>query len=307
MDRSRRALLAAFGTALSASVAGCPETSGDAATAEPTPDPSQPAETPTAEPDPATRANTTTRTGTSTPAPVTLAPGESYVTADGWDLTVENLAVRRAVVEYGPTHWDPDWADGGQFVVADLVVAGDGAPDPADPTDLRVACQTDTTDGTGRTFVVADSNADDIRQRLGFTVPASPAPAEGAIVWSPADGPEVRWALPDPLLAEIARLPEFDLRGFEVENVPGDEIAVTLTVANVGVGDGTFLAEVGHAAMSDQPELTVEVPAGETRTVTRRVPFQNVWNDSDDEPATVVLRYREKRLERTVEPPKTDG
>ncbi|WP_415379333.1 hypothetical protein [Halosimplex sp. TS25] len=298
MDRSRRALLAALGTALSASIAGCSGPESDADTAGRTPDRSQPSETPATRTETATRTNAATQTETTAPGPVTLEPGESYATDTGWELTVERVAVQIAVVEYGPTHWDPNWAEEGQFVVADVAVSGEDAPDPAD---LHVTCRTDAADGSGPVFVAADSNDDDVRQRIGFEVPASPAPAAGAIVWTPDDGPEVRWVLSDDRLATIARPPEFDLREFGVENAPGDEVAVTLTVANTGAGDGTFLAEVGDAAMSDQPELAVEVPAGETRTVTRRVRFQNVWNDGDDEPATVVLRYRETRMERTLE------
>lgn len=293
MNRSRRTLLAAFGAALSASVAGCPGTESDADTAEPTAEPTTETSTPqtTARPNTATQPKTT--------GPVTLEPGESYTTESGWELVVENVVVQAAVVEHGPTHWDPRWLDDGQFVVADVAVTGEDAPDPAD---LHVTCRTDTADESGPIFVAADSNYDDVRQRVGFAVPASPAPADGAIVWTPDDGPQVRWVLSDDRLAAIARPPEFDLREFAVEDAPGDEVAVTLTVANTGTGDGTFLAEVGNAAMSDQPELAVEVSAGETRTVTRRIRFQNVWNDGDDEPATVVLRYRETRLERTLEP-----
>ncbi|MFB6141255.1 MAG: hypothetical protein ABEJ26_12580 [Halosimplex sp.] len=71
---------------------------------------------------------------------------------------------------------------------------------------------------------------------------------------------------------------------------------MTLTVANGGEGDGVFLAEVGDPAMSDQPEVAFAVPAGETRTATRRVRV----HAEGDEAATVVLRWRGVRLERTL-------
>lgn len=299
MSPSRRVLLAAFGAALAAPVAGCSESDSTADEQSPTAEPS-----PTPEP---TRTGRTTGTASvaGSPAstgtasgPVTLDPGEAYATDAGWSVAVENLAVRASVVEHGPTHWDPRWTEGGQFVAADLVVRGDGGPDPAD---LPVACRTDTVDGAGRVFVAADSNRDDRRQRVAFPVPASPEPTDGAVVWTPEAGPEVRWRLPDAVLAAVARPPAFELREFAVEHAPGDEVDVTLTVANAGEGDGTFLAEVGAAAMSDQGEVTVDVSAGETRTVTRRV---YVETDAADE-TTVVLRWRGETLERTVGPAAT--
>lgn len=212
-------------------------------------------------------------------------------------MTVENAAVRNAVVERGGVHSDPAYADG-QFVVADVTVEGDGAPDLSA---ANVFVRTDTLRRSERRDVVGERdgdharNADRVRRRFAFPVPVSPAPAEGVVVWRSETGPTVRWTLPAALLDAVARPPAFDLRGFEATDVSGDEIEVTLTVANAGSGDGTFLAEVGDAALSDRPEVSVDVPAGETVTATRRV---SAFGDSDE--PTVVLRWRDERLERTA-------
>lgn len=282
MPFTRRALLATLGGVFPA-LAGCLG-GGDA--------PATATVSPTAAP------RTTTRTPTATPAePVTRSLGESYETAAGWAVTVGNAAVRKAVVELGGAHYDPVYADG-QYVVTDVTVEGDGAPDLSG---ANVFVRTDALDRSERRYVADERNADHarnadrVRRRFAFPVPISPAPAEGAVVWRSEARPAVRWTLPADLLAAVARPPAFDLRGFEVRDVSGEEIGVTLTIANTGSGDGTFLAEVGDAAVSDQPEVSVDVPAGETVTATRRV---SAFGDRDE--LTVVLRWRDERLERTV-------
>ncbi len=56
------------------------------------------------------------------------------------------------------------------------------------------------------------------------------------------------------------------MRGFEVpDRVPEDaEFTATVTVGNVGERDGTFRGTLGDAAMSAQPLIAVDVPAGTT-------------------------------------------
>ena len=288
MAQSRRSLLAAVGAALSTAVAGCP---GDAdTTPEQSPDPSSGTGEQTARPPGRTAAAASTPTPT--PGPVVLDPGETHATADGWSLTVAAVAVRIGVVERGTTHPDPRWGEGSQFVTATIRASGDGAPDPAE---LRFACRTDTATQPRAIPVVPESDDGGPGARVAFEVPADPAPSAGALVWSPAGGPEVRWTLAAEHLDAVARPPAFDLESFRVADAPGEAVAATLTVANRGDGDGVFLAEVGDAALSDQGELRVAVPAGDRRTVTRRIPAGVA-----DGSRTYVLRWRETVIERTV-------
>lgn len=90
---------------------------------------------------------TPTPTSTSSPSLttddglVTLSQGETHETPAGWTITVEILAVHPSVVESSGTHPDPVYGDGEQYVVADAVVGGADAPDPAD---LSLFARTDT-------------------------------------------------------------------------------------------------------------------------------------------------------------------
>jgi len=291
MQRSRRALLAAFGTTLSTAVAGCPGEADTTPESTPPPDASTETAAPTAEPPERTGAAASTPTR----GPVVLDPGETHATADGWSLTVAAVEVRVGVVERGTTHPDPRWGEGSQFVTATLRASGDGAPDPAE---LGLTCRTDTATVTRAIPVVPEADEEDPGAHLAFEVPTDPAPSAGALVWSPADGPEVRWTLTDDHLDAIARPPAFDLESFRVADAPGEAVAATLTVANRGDGDGVFLAEVGNAALSDQGEVRVAVPAGERRTATRRIPAGTA---DDGGPQTYVLRWRETVIERTID------
>lgn len=208
-------------------------------------------------------------------------------------MTVENVAVRHGVTKFGTVHIDPTWEDGVQFVVADVAVDG-GGPDVAD---LDVAVETDTLDRSGRIYVHAEANADETRQRFGFAVPTDPAPSEAALVWRRDDGPAVRWPLDADAVRALGVAPAFAVESFAApEATTGAEIETTLTVRNDGGRDGRFLAEVGDAAMSDQPEFTLDVPAGETATGHPHVPA----HFGSDDRLTVVLRWENGSEERRV-------
>lgn len=226
--------------------------------------------------------------------PASLLPGETYETENDWSVAIETVGVYVSINKFGTVHPDPYYADDAQFVVADAVVSGSNAPDPAN---LNLFVQTDSLDRSGVTYVAAESNQDDVRQRFGFTVPVSPAPNEGAIVWSRDSERSVRWTLPADVLTAIVEPAEFELHAFDAVDVSGEEVEVLLKVENVGKSDGRFLAEAGNAALSDQPEIAIEVPRGETVATTRQVNAR--FRDEDE--MTVVLRWRDTVLERTIQ------
>lgn len=268
MDRRR--FLAAT-TALLPLTAGCIDTGGT---------------------DTATPTRTTTRTGTTT-SPASLAPGERYTTDEGFTVTVDAVAVHLAVVEFGTVHDNPLYRTDAQFVVADVTVDGD---DPPDPVDLPVFLATDTLEEQSRRYVAAASN-DDGRQRFGYPVPTSNAPESGDIVWTRPEARDVRWELSAETLSAIARAPAFEVKAFGAETVSGEEVELSLTVENVGERDGRFLAEAGDAGLSDQPEIEVPVPEGETVTATRRVSA----SFGGREELSVVLRWDGNERSRTVQ------
>lgn len=234
-------------------------------------------------------------TPTSTPSQVSLAVGEPYRTADSWTVTVENVSVQASIVEFRSAHPAPVYTDEGQFVTADVVV-DDVTGNAPDPAGLRIFVRTPTLDRSTRRYVAAKTNEDDVRQRVGFPVPLSAPPRAGAIVWVPDTGPTVRWQLPARTLQAIPKAPKFRLRAFGVKDIAGDMVEVTLTVENASEYDGTFRAELGDQAFSDQPEIAVEVPADESVTVTRRI----LAEFRDRTEATIVLRWRGGTLRRTV-------
>jgi len=241
----RRTFLVAGLSAL----AGCGfggETTGDAA-------PGTATSTATPSPTPA---------GSPTPETVRLPPGEGYETDAGWTVTVRGIRVRRYVVQHGTVHPKQRWRPRAQFATAAVAVAG---TDDRGPTDLDLAAETDVTEGRSDRVLLAGDGAAAGTERLGFPVPFSPAPSSGGVVWRRADAPAVRWEFGPDQVDALARPPEFEVRGFDVpdEAADGDRVPATLTVANVGDRDGTFRAGLGDAAMSAQPLVAVDVPAGE--------------------------------------------
>jgi hypothetical protein len=271
---SRRALLGALATL---PLTGCLGNSspGTATSATPTDSP------------------TTDRTPTMSPAsqsePIIRQPGEAYET-DNIAVTIEKLAVRHGMVKFGSVHPDPIWKDGSQFVLASVVVEGD-----EDPANLDVTVTADTLDERPDRYYGFVPDTPESVQPLGFAVPTAPAPSNVAIVWH---GPrEVRWPLPDELVTKLGRAPDFSLEGFKVPESasPGTSLDVSLEVANSGTREGRFLAELGDAALSDQPEIEVPVPAGETVTDTQSVDAHFTEGEM-----TVLLRWEGGVQRQTV-------
>jgi len=271
---SRRALLGALTTL---PLTACVDNSrpGTATSTTPTDRPTSDRAT---EPSPATQSE-----------PVIRQPGEAYET-NGIAVTVENLGVRHGMVKFGTVHPDPIWKEGSQFVLASVAVEGE-----ADPANLDVTVTADTLDERPDRYYGWAPDTPESVQPLGFTVPTAPAPSNVAVVWN---GPrEVRWQLPDELVTKLGRAPDFSLDGFKLPESasPGTSLDVTLEVANNGRRGGRFLAELGNAALSDQPEIEVPVPAGETVTNT-----QSVDAHFTDGEMTVLVRWEGGVQRQTV-------
>lgn len=240
-----------------------------------------------------TDSSTTDRTTTTSPAtqsePIIRHPGEAYET-NGIAVTIETLAVRQGMVKFGSVHPDPIWKEGSQFVVANVAVEGN-----VDPATLDVTVTADTLDERPDRYYGFAPDTPESVQPLGFTVPTAPAPSTAAIVWH---GPrEVHWPLPDGLVTKLGRAPDFSLEAFRVPESAssGTSLDVTLEIANRGTRDGRFLAELGDAALSDQPEIGIPVPAGETVTDT-----QSVDGHFTEGEMTVLLRWAGGVQRRTV-------
>ncbi len=277
---SRRAVLGALA---SVPVTGCLEMVGPTTQTTPTDRPGGTA-TPTAD-DEAT-------TATPTPSgPVRRQPGDAYETNE-LSVTVSDLAVRHGMVTFEGVHPDPKWVEGAQFLLATLGVDGE-----QDPATLDVTATANTLDGRPDRYAGFAPDAPESVQPLGFALPTDAGISEAAVVWN---GPrEVRWPLPDDLVAKLASAPEFSLDGFRVPETAREGVAidVELDVTNTGDRDGHFLAELGNGAISDQPEIEVAVPAGETVTASRPVEARFFDGAMD-----VVCRWEAGVRHRPVEP-----
>jgi hypothetical protein len=176
-----------------------------------------------------------------------------------------------------------------QYVVVELEVSGDDPQQAArDACELRV--DHDPVQPVGETVQPFTDGV-----HLAFSLPLDVAPEEVSLAWVGAVETPV-FPLTHSLAGSLANPPEFEVRSFDVPaRADGDEVAVSFTVANVGEGDGEFLAELGSRAISDQGELRVEVPAGQTVTVTRSVGLVPSANEQ-----VVVLDWGSAKLERTV-------
>lgn len=262
----------------------------------------------TAPGDSATPGSSTTPDDRSTTSddPITLSVGETFETDRGGTLTVEGVRIRKSIVS-GGVHFDPVVLPDRQFVVAHLSVSSPGAGTTG-RTDYLRSRELDsrfrvTLDGTrypgdDRVFHVVPRSDDPEGVRLGFPVPAPATVERGSVVWT-TGVPEVRWSLTADHRDALARPPQFEVREFAVpdEVTRGSTFDATLTVANVGSGDGTFLAELGATTISDTPEIRIDVSAGETVTAKRAV--EPYYPEESDE-MTLVLNWDVGQSNRTV-------
>lgn len=257
---------------------------------------------------PITGVSTPADTPTPPPENVHLEPGEWFETDRGWAITLENVRVQRSIASFGPTHTDVAAEVGVQYAVADVAFRpGDEATtddwkttNPEPLGDLHFVTLVDgelnPADGPRRNVVLRSRYGQ--TNRLGFPVPVEPTPQAVSLGWLASDERSVYWDLGADALAALAHPPEFEVRSFEVPEraTPDETLDVAVTVANVGERDGTFIAELGNAAISDQPEIFLDVPQGGTATVHESVTADVPGGDE----MRVVLDWGTDRLERSV-------
>lgn len=260
---SRRTVLAAT-TAL---VAGCADSTSDGDPAGGTPDKTEPMPTPTrTEPAPTA----------ATDEPISLSFGESAegVSLVDWEHRYAFYATRNV-------DWlgvEGDRSQQYAFVVVDASTAETPPPRSA----FRLVDDTGWlgpwTDRDGVRGDLLDVGVDapayhpddSPRGWLGFELSRR---YEGT-PWVELDEAWA-WELPGDLLAAFRRPgPRFEVRSFDTpESVPRDEhFDVSVTVENVGEGDGTFRGALNHGGSTYFGEqIEASVAAGAEETVTRAV------------------------------------
>jgi hypothetical protein len=214
---------------------------------------------------------------------------------DGRTVHLVSARTSRAIVTLlAGTHPSVSAQADRQYVVVELAVSGEEAQSAAeDACELRV-----DDDAVQPMRETVQPFTDGVH--LAFSLPLDVDPEEVALAWVGAVETPV-FPLTHSLVPSLTNPPAFEVRSFDVPaGADGDEVEVSFTVANVGEGDGTFLAELGSRAISDQGELRVEVAAGGTKTVTRSVGLVPSAGDQ-----VVVLDWGSGTMERTVAVPTT--
>ncbi|MCT9095941.1 hypothetical protein [Haloarchaeobius sp. HME9146] len=275
---NRRRFLATAGAAIPVALAGCVGSDGLG-----TDSGREPAETGT---DPSPTDSTALDSTATDPA-----------SGDGYDLVVENVAVyRRTTTAANGVHVDVAADPERQYVVADVGVLppedGETAADPPAPTDLEF---TVTLDGESYGNAFATEFGSQYATTIAVPVPTGIEPGTGELAVGPAGDGGIRHEFTAAQLARIARVPQFTLESFTVEGGNASARA-TLEVTNEGDRDGRFMAELGTDYISDTPEVTFEVPAGETVTTEESV---SVYAEDTAE-VTVVLGWGSTYHRRTV-------
>lgn len=280
---SRRRVLGATGGAL-VGLAGCLDSSDPGAGGTGTTD--DRASTTTEE----RTTDTTSRDGSGVDAGV----GTTH-DVDGRTVRLLSARTSRAIVTLlSSAHPSVSAERDRQYVVVALDVSGD---EPMDAT--RFACELRV--GNDAVDPVSDVVQPFTEStHLAFSLPLDVDAGTVALAWV-GESSTATWSLPARVAASLEAPPAFEVESFDVpERADGDAVQVSFTVANVGAGDGEFLAELGTTALSDQGEVRVQVPAGETRTLTESVGLVPSVGDQ-----TIVLDWGWNSLERTVSVPTT--
>ncbi|WP_227131952.1 hypothetical protein [Halorubellus salinus] len=219
----------------------------------------------------------------------------SQYDVDGRSVELVSARTSRAIVTLlAGTHPSVSADADRQYVVVELDVSGEDAQAAAETAcELRV--DDDAIEPMSETVQPFTDGV-----HLAFALALDVDPGEVSLAWRGA-AETLTFTLPASIAASLAAPPAFEVRSFDVPGTTdGDEVSVSFTVANVGESDGEFLAELGTRAVSDQGELRVEVPAGETKTVTRSVGLVPSAGEQ-----TILLDWGSDSLERTVAAPTT--
>jgi hypothetical protein len=275
MERTRRATLA---TLCSLAGAGCLGAANPGDTDE------------------ATTRTTTTTEGTTTETTETTV-----------DVSVSDVAVSPAVVAYNsPDSVGVDGDRGTQVVVATVAAAESPSPDAgvfaleADGTRYGPAEGVGGMAGNlwdyGEPYGEADS---------GWVAFVVPKPLEAGRVALTRPGGE--HTLSAAARERLARPPTtFEVEEFAApaEVRPGEDATLTVTVANVGDADGTWVGALNRSgpsvAYTPETSASLAVPAGETATWTHTNTPDDRYTDEPEGTMEFRLRWRDSSRSRSV-------
>ncbi len=184
-----------------------------------------------------------------------------------------------------------------QYVIVD--VSTDGVPDPVQTVRDAVRLSLDS-----RQYSVVERDLYRNQRKknavsVALSAPASVSANTGKVVWTgESSAPDAAWRVPQDVLDALTAPPEFAVTAFEVpaETTEGSAIEAAVTVRNSGGSDGTFVAELGPTSRSDQPEVRLRVPRGETTT---RVESVRLYGKAGSD-ETITLDWGAGTAERSV-------
>ena len=240
------------------------------------------------------------RTGTQTPIEdtPTVAMGETVTTDAGTEVTVADPAVSMFVISVhagtSTVHPDVGGDPDAQFLRISVQASGGGTATPPSRYESIRSTVDGRVLGNVRPFQL-ENGAD----RYALSVPVDDYDSAG-VVWHHEGDRKAMWRLGADTIELLASAPSFAVRRFEApETVQrGESIEATLTVANTGARDGTFVAEFGDFTLiSDVGEETVDVIAGgeTTRSLTYDPPY---WRDVSE--IQLTLDWGSDQASRTV-------
>ncbi len=233
-----------------------------------------------------TSGDSTTTSRPETGPPDMLAMGETATSEEGVSVTISDPRVRKIIFspdEGTITHRYPAGEPNSQFLVVSVTTAGSAI------SDLALAP------------VVGDTR----RETQGYRETTSPGsdgtlsfqvslvdPGSAALEWESEAGDRYRWTLPDAVLEDLGRAPEFGVTDFSVpDSIPrGDPFTASITVENTGDRDGRFLAVILDEGASSVPlhsMFTLTIPVGET--VSRDLAGREIQGDRDS--VTAILDW----------------
>lgn len=232
----------------------------------------------------------------------TIEMGESYETADGRIVTVQDVSLRKLIrsTSVGSSnHIDVACLDGHQFAVVDVDALDTHGNSILE--DVRFSLEIDD-----ERFPRDDQHwywaiPPGLHDWPG--IPAFPAPITDAssafVLWLRETAPPVRWRVPTDTVDRFSWAPAFAVQSVEVpETVSrGSVFDASVTVANTGDRDGRFVTEFGAGPISDHGEITVDVPAGTEKTHTEQL--NPHYPESADE-IDVTLNWGCDRTTQTV-------
>lgn len=207
----------------------------------------------------------TSPTGSPAGSPSPTAATEATLESDRHTVRLSAPRVRASVVKVttSSTHFGVVRNGAGQFVLAD-------ASNDVDPEELPLALAVDRDRAASR---IHEIGGGDGPPTLAFPVSSYDSPVSRvSVVLGDGDrGVADRWVLPDAVVTAVNNPPSFRIESFDVPETVDyrGRFEASFTVANEGERDARYVVEFGVAALSDQSEVSVTVPAGESRTVTR--------------------------------------